>query len=153
MRHLFRHKEHLVRMAVLFMGGTLLFLILRAFMVPSDFGVYGHFRAGALGDNRGQPVQYAGQAACAQCHPDIVEARAGGRHEKVRCEACHGALAAHAEGRMEEKPTRPDTRTTCLGCHAKTVSRPPGFPQIVPPEHSPEGSCTDCHMAHTPGLS
>ena len=153
MRHLFRHKEHLVRMAVLFLGGTLLFVILRAVMVPSDFGEYGHYRAGALDDNRARPIQYAGRTVCADCHPDVVEARAGGKHELIGCEACHGALAAHAEGRTEDKPALPDPRATCLQCHQKTVSRPAGFPQIVPADHSPAGACTECHMAHSPGLS
>jgi len=127
MRHLFRHKEHLVRMAVLFLGGTLLFVILRAVMVPSGFGEYGHYRPGALDDNRSLPIQYAGRTVCADCHPDVVEARAGGKHEAIGCEACHGALAAHAEGRTEDKP--------------------------APADHSPAGACTECHMAHSPGLS
>ena len=153
MRHLFRHKEHLVRMAVLFLGGTLLFVILRAVMVPSGFGEYGHYRPGALDDNRSLPIQYAGRTVCADCHPDVVEARAGGKHEAIGCEACHGALAAHAEGRTEDKPALPDPRATCLRCHQKTVSRPAGFPQIVPADHSPAGACTECHMAHSPGLS
>jgi len=153
MRHLFRHKEHLFRMAVLFLGGTLLFIIVRAFMVPSDFGLYGHFRAGALDDNRARPVQYAGRTVCADCHADVVESRVGGKHEGVGCEACHGALAAHAEGRMEEKPTLPDPRATCLRCHEHNVTRPAWFPQIVTADHSPEGACTECHMPHNPGLS
>ena len=153
MRQLFRHKEHLFRMAVLFLGGTLLFIILRAIMVPSDFGVYGHYRAGALDDNRTVPLQYAGRAVCADCHPDVIEARAGGRHERIGCEACHGALAAHAEGRMEEKPARPDPRATCLQCHERNVARPAWLPQIVTADHSPEGACTACHVAHSPGLS
>jgi hypothetical protein len=139
MRHLFRHKEHLFRMAVLFLGGTLLFIILRAVMVPRDFGVYGHFRAGALDDNRAVPLQYAGRAACADCHPDVVEARVGGKHEGIGCEACHGALAAHAESRMEEKPTLPDTRTTCLQCHQKKRVSARRGSQIVPANLQPRG--------------
>lgn len=153
MRHLFRHKEHLLRMAMLFVGGTLLFLVIRGFMVPADFGEYGHFRPGALDDARAQRVQYAGQFVCLQCHTDVGEARQGGKHERVKCEACHGAQADHAEGRADEMPVRPDTRDTCLRCHGRMISRPEGFPQVVPAEHSPEGACTDCHVAHAPGLS
>jgi hypothetical protein len=153
MPNLFKHREHLFRMAVLFAGGTLLFVILRAVLVPSDFGVYGHFRAGALDDVKAHPIKYAGQATCVECHTDIAETRAGGKHARIGCEACHGALAIHAEGKSEEKPVRPDPRTTCLRCHTKNVAKPKGFPQIVPAEHSEDGPCTACHQPHSPGLS
>ena len=45
---LFGHKEHLLRVAGLFVAGVLAFLVLQAFLVPRGFGVYGHYRAGAL---------------------------------------------------------------------------------------------------------
>ena len=44
----FRDYEHIVRMAVVFAMGIALFLVWRAWMVPPDFGVYGHYRAGTL---------------------------------------------------------------------------------------------------------
>jgi len=70
-------------------------------MMPKDFGQYGHYRPGALADNAAMPISFAGRAACEECHADVVEGRAGHKHEHVGCEACHGALAAHAETRAE----------------------------------------------------
>ena len=153
MRHFFEHKEHLVRMAVLFVVGILAFVVLREIMVPAGFGEYGHFRAGALDDVRAHPVKYAGAATCVQCHTDIAEQRAQGKHAHVGCEACHGPLATHAEGKSDEMPTKPDPRATCLRCHTHNVTKPKTFPQIVPAEHSEEGPCTACHQAHSPSLS
>ena len=150
----FTHYTHVFRMAGLFVIGITSFFILRAVFVPNDFGVYGHYRAGALADIRARVPKYAGVAACAACHPDIVEARNGSRHERIGCEACHGASARHAAGEDNApKPVKPDTRTGCLMCHVKDASRPIWLPLIVPAEHAPEGACTACHNAHKPGLS
>jgi hypothetical protein len=56
-------KQHLVRMAGLFAIGITAFFVLRWLMVPADFGLYGHFRPGALDDARSRPLHYAGRAA------------------------------------------------------------------------------------------
>ena len=146
--------EHVVRMGGLFVIGIGAFLVLRAVFVPDDFGVYGHYRAGALDDNRKAPLAYAGRAACESCHPDIVETRKGGRHEPIGCEACHGPLAKYAA--QEEgapAPVKPKPREGCLTCHSKDGSKPAAYPQVVASEHAPEGACTDCHNPHKPGLS
>ena len=87
---------HLVRMAGLFVVGITAFVVLRWLMVPADFGELGHYRAGAVRDNMARPIKYAGQAACVECHTDVAELRAKGKHVRVACESCHGALAAHA---------------------------------------------------------
>ena len=52
---LFGHRGHLLRVAGLFAAGVLAFLVLQAFLVPKGFGVYGHYRAGALEENRVRP--------------------------------------------------------------------------------------------------
>src|SRR5512141_1752826 len=93
---LFEHKGHLVRVAGLFLAGVVVFLVMQALLVPKGFGVYGHYRAGSLEENRARPVAFAGRAACVDCHSDVADAAKGGRHEAVRCEACHGPLAGHA---------------------------------------------------------
>jgi len=144
---------HLARMAGLFAVGVLAFVIVRWVMVPADFGVYGHFRAGALKDNMTRPLVYAGQASCVECHGDVAEVRAKGRHAHVACESCHGALGAHAGNPDGVKPTRPDRRTTCIVCHTASIAKPKSFPQVVPSEHAPDGTCADCHPVHNPKLS
>ena len=84
---LFGHRGHLLRVAGLFAAGVLAFLVLQALLVPEGFGVYGHYRAAALEENRDRPVSFAGRAACVECHSDVTDAMKGGRHAAIRCEA------------------------------------------------------------------
>lgn len=149
----FQDQEHLLRVAGLFVAGLLLFLLLRALLVPKGFGVYGHFRAGALDDNRARAAAYADTATCEACHTDVAEARKGGKHAAVACEACHGPLASHADADdpAAKKPQRPG-QPLCLVCHTANVAKPRGFPQVNPKEHG-DGSCLECHTAHQPGVA
>jgi hypothetical protein len=143
--------NHVIRLASIFVAALAAFVLVRAWLVPSDFGVYGHYRAGALADNRARPIAFAGQASCAECHTDVVEQRQAGRHAQVRCEACHGPLARHASGEDESRaPARPDPRRTCLRCHVRMQGKPAAFPQIDVKEHAEAGACTECHAAHNP---
>jgi uncharacterized CHY-type Zn-finger protein len=139
-------------MAGLFVVGITAFVVLRWLMVPADFGLLGHYRAGALKDNMARPIVFAGQAACIECHTDVAEVRAKGKHAHVSCESCHGALAAHAATPNDVKPVRPDPRKTCIICHTASISKPKTFPQVVPEEHAPEGSCAECHVVHNPKI-
>jgi hypothetical protein len=151
MKVVFGHKDHLARMAVLFLAGFAAFLVLKAVFVPAGFGAYGHYRAGALDENRARPVVYAGRAACVECHSDVPDAAKGGRHEGIRCEACHGPLAAHAGDPGEHQAVRPDAKALCATCHAPNVARPARFPQVDAAEHAGDEPCTSCHAAHKPG--
>jgi hypothetical protein len=153
MSGLLKNKEHLARMAGLFVVGILAFVVLRWVMVPPSFGRYGHYRGAALGDLSSRPLHYAGQAACEDCHADVVAARKGSLHERIGCEACHGPLLAHVEAGGEKKPALPDSRVLCPTCHAASPWKPKGFPQVVVVEHSPEGPCTACHNPHAPKIS
>ena len=148
-----KDREHLVRMAVIFAGALALFLVVRAVMVPKGFGTYGHFRSGALKDNASHPIVYAGRQACGDCHDDIVAARKGSKHEQIGCEACHGALAAHAADPDKMQPVLPDARTICLVCHLANMTKPKWFPQVNPKEHGDGGPCTSCHKPHHPEIS
>jgi hypothetical protein len=147
----FADEEHLLRVVGLFLAGLLAFFLVQALLVPKGFGVYGHFRAGALDDNRAHPILHAGRATCEACHTDVADARKGGKHERIGCEACHEAQARHAEAEdpAAQKPARPDARL-CLVCHTANVAKPRGFPQIDPKEHAAPGSCLTCHKAHNP---
>ncbi|HXK11521.1 MAG TPA: cytochrome C [Vicinamibacteria bacterium] len=146
----FGHKGHLVRVAALFAASLVAFFVLRALFVPAGFGLYGHYRAGAIEENRLRPVAFAGRAACVECHSDVPDAMKGGPHERVRCEACHGPLAAHAGDPAEKKAVRPDSRVLCARCHAASVARPARFPQIDVADHAGQEACTTCHAAHNP---
>lgn len=153
MNELFKDKEHLVRMAGLFAAGFLLFMVARSVFVPKTFGDYGHFRAAALDEMREQQLRYAGRAACADCHSDIVEARKGSKHEAIGCETCHGPLAKHASDPSSQKASKPDPEKVCLTCHLANAGRPQHFPQITPKQHTDESPCTNCHLPHHPEIS
>jgi uncharacterized CHY-type Zn-finger protein len=146
-------KQHLVRMAGLFALGITTFFVLRWVMVPTGFGLYGHYRPGALDDARGRPLQYAGRAACEDCHADVVAARAGSRHARIGCEGCHGPLNAHVQEGGEKKPARPDSRVLCARCHEASPWKPKTYPQVVVAGHSPDGPCVACHKPHAPKMS
>ena len=145
------HALHLFRMAGLFVVGIAVFLIARAVFVPEGFGRLGHYRAGALDDNAARKPVFAGRAACAECHSDEPDRLKTGPHAKVGCEACHGALGAHAATETDAKPARPDAGKVCLVCHRQSVSKPAGFKQIDPKEHGDgSGACGGCHDPHSP---
>jgi uncharacterized CHY-type Zn-finger protein len=150
--HDFRDFAHLLRLAVIFALGLVAFVAARAMLVPDDFGVHGHFRAGALGDNRQRPLVHAGAEACGECHDDVVASRAGGGHESIGCEACHGPLAAHAAEPSDQAPELPDGGAICLRCHVAASAKPDGFPQVVPAEHAGDEACDTCHSPHAPRL-
>ena len=63
-RKIFQDKEHLVRMAGIFAFGIVAFLVLQMLLVPDTFGLYGHYRAAAIGDQARKPLAYAGRGAC-----------------------------------------------------------------------------------------
>lgn len=152
MAHDFKDYEHLLRLAGLFVAGIIVFVLVRAILVPDDFGVFGHYRAGALEDNMAVPVRHAGAQACLECHDDVAAERAGGGHEGVRCEACHGPLAAHAEDPTALVPEAPDAGTVCLRCHLPAMAKRARFPQVDPVEHADGEPCDTCHVAHAPKL-
>jgi hypothetical protein len=153
MSRFLHNKEHLGRMAGLFGLGIAAFFVARYLLVPEGFGVYGHYRAGALADNMAQPLHFAGATACVDCHPDVVAARKGSKHARIGCEACHGALDAHVKASTDVVPKRPNGRELCLTCHLANVARPKTFPQVQIPEHGDAGPCLACHKAHAPAIS
>lgn len=147
-----RHYDHVIRVFGLFVCGFTLFIVVRYFLVPADFGVYGFYRAGALDDARARTPLYAGSGVCGDCHPDVVKAREGARHEKVNCEACHGPLAKHATGDVTAKPSALNPRLLCLTCHTSQAGLPKGFPSVVAKDHAGDSACTDCHRPHNPKI-
>jgi len=152
MRHLLRDSGHLIRPAIVLLAGLGLFMAIRSAVVPKGFGQYGHYRAGALDMIRQRPVFYAGQQECVLCHDAEATARAAGKHARVACEACHGALAKHADDPGSLTPKLPDVANLCRRCHEKDPAKPKWFPQVVTAEHSGGMACKDCHQPHNPKL-
>jgi predicted CXXCH cytochrome family protein len=148
----FRDVEHLFRLAAIFLAFLVVFLIARAILVPADFGVYGHYRASAVDDERARLPVYAGQQTCADCHSDIVEIRAAARHAAIACESCHGPLAAHANDPDALKPKLPEMATLCVQCHAARTGKPKRYPTVDVAEHAGGESCATCHSSHNPRI-
>lgn len=149
---LFKDKEHLVRMAGIFAIGIAIFLGLQMALVPKTFGLYGHYRAGAITDEAVKPVVYAGRTACSKCHEPAVQAHAGGKHARVGCESCHGPLFKHASDPARAKAEKPDTGKLCPVCHEMNTARPEWLKQVKTAEHSSGEPCNTCHQPHAPSM-
>ena len=148
----FQHYQHVLRVAGLLVLGLVLFLIVRGALIPSDFGVYGFYRAGALNDISARPPAFAGHDSCEVCHTPVFDLRKTARHKNLNCEACHGPLAKHADNPLEVKPKALDARTLCLSCHAKLPGKPSFLPQVVGADHAGDADCTACHQPHAPKI-
>jgi Cytochrome c7 and related cytochrome c len=142
--------EHLLRVAAVFAVGAIIFILVRAVLVPKSFGEYGHYRGDAITEIAAKPVVFAGHQACEACHPDVAAMKSAGKHVSVNCEACHGALADHADDPTTVQPPKLDTAVLCVRCHEVNGARPAGFPQIVAEEHSGGLPCETCHQPHSP---
>jgi hypothetical protein len=141
--------SHLVRLAVVLLGGVFAFVALRWMAVPADFGKLGHYRPQAIDENRKQPPAHAGRQACVACHDDVAKA---GAHAQVGCESCHGPLAKHAEDPAAAAPVKPDAVRLCARCHEADAAKPHGFPQVVTREHMGGAACGGCHQPHHPKI-
>jgi hypothetical protein len=152
LRRILRDSGHLIRPAIVLLAGLGLFMVIRSAVVPKGFGQYGHYRPGALDLIRQKPISYAGQQECVLCHDAEAATRAAGKHAHVACEACHGALAKHAEDPTAAVPKLPDVANLCRRCHEKDAAKPKWLPQVVTAEHSGGMSCKDCHQPHSPHI-
>ena len=149
---MFRDSGHLIRPALVLLAGLGLFVVIRAAVIPKDFGRYGHYRPGALDTILQRPISYAGQEMCLLCHEDQGKVRAAGKHAHVACEACHGPQAQHVDDPAAHKPVLPDVANLCRRCHEKDAAKPKAFPQVVTAEHSGGMLCNTCHQPHNPHL-
>ncbi len=137
-------------LAVVFVVLVAGLVVVRQLLVPPTFGKLGHYRSAAIDSVVAQPILYAGQQACAECHDDVTDAKQDSRHSTVACEVCHGPSAAHADDPDEIQPAAPRQRGYCPLCHGYDASRPTGFPQIDPVAHNPMKACIACHDPHQP---
>jgi predicted CXXCH cytochrome family protein len=139
--------RHLVVPVVIVVFG---YLLARHFLIPSDFGLLGHFRASSIAANVEREMKYGGSASCTECHDPVVAAKKNGYHRDVACESCHGPSLAHTQDPEKVKPAVLRTRTLCLLCHEYLQTRPTGFPQVISDSHNPLKPCISCHQPHVP---
>ena len=148
----FRDVEHLLRLAAIFAFGMVTFAVVRAQLVPEDFGRLGHYRASAVDEIRARPIVHAGQKACAECHTDVVEVRLPSRHKALSCEVCHGPLAKHAAGDDTFTFAKPDAQPLCIRCHATKTGKPERYPRVDVKDHAGDEPCVSCHKPHDPRI-
>ncbi len=145
--------EHLLRIAAVFVIGTLAFLGIRAFFVPHSFGEYGHYRGDAIAEIAALPIVHAEHQTCETCHYDVLEVKAKGKHAGVACEACHGPQAKHTEDPVALAPALPNAAVLCTQCHEASAAKPKWFPQVDTKEHSGGLACNTCHSPHNPAMT
>jgi hypothetical protein len=149
----FKNAEHLIRVALVFVAGLVIFILARGLIVPKSFGQYGHYRADALKDIAGRTPLFAGREVCEACHSEVADLKKTGAHAKVGCEACHGPLGKHAEDPAANVPKLPDTKVLCVKCHEANSAKPVKFPQVISKDHAGDTACKTCHQPHKPGLN
>jgi len=148
----FKDAGHLFRFAGLFVLAFVVFLAIRGYVVPKSFGQYGHYRGAAIGEIAACQVHFAGHQTCEGCHSDVLDLKSKGKHAHVNCEACHGALARHAEDPATVTPEKLNTAVLCVRCHEASAAKPKGFPQVVAADHANGVPCETCHQPHSPAM-
>jgi hypothetical protein len=158
-----KHYSHIIRFAIILILVGICFLLVRSFLVPDSFGIYGTYKYGFhRGDSdreqAAQPAFYRGADKCVQCHADQKNNITAGGHKDVTCEACHGVWQAH-NSQTKSVVTKDISSEACLLCHEKLDARPKEFPQIeglkkhmLEQEQDFEDgmACGDCHDPHEP---
>jgi len=150
--NVFKDIEHLIRLAVVIVIAVVAFVVLRTAVIPRSFGQYGHYRGAAIAEATAHPVAFAGHDVCEACHSDVADQKKLGKHVVVACEACHGALARHADDPASVIPAKLDTTIVCARCHEANSAKPKGFRQVVAADHSGGIACDTCHQPHKPKI-
>ncbi len=152
-------KNHVLRPLWLVLIGIAALLVVRHFMVPSDFGVhgrnftYGFYRLSNVDDWKNLKVKYRGKEYCRECHEEKVEENLSSPHSIIECENCHGPAVDHPDD-PETLPIE-RSRSLCLRCHAYLPypeSNRADIPSIDSGEHNPDENCVECHNPHNPSL-
>jgi len=158
-----KHYSHIIRFAVILILVGICFLLVRSFLVPDSFGIYGTYKYGfhrgdSDSEQAARPALYRGADKCIACHADQAAKILEGGHKFVTCEACHGVWQAH-NSQTKAVVTKDISSDACLLCHKKLDARPKGFPQIeglkkhmLEQEQDFEDgmACGDCHDSHEP---
>ena len=130
---------------------VIIFLVARHFIKPKGFGEKGFYRIQALEECQEYDAKYVGNAACNDCHDDMVALKDSSVHKPLQCEVCHGPGYKHIESGEAKDITIPQGREFCGWCHSKNASRPANLiKQIDIKEHNVEYNCVECHNPHSP---
>jgi hypothetical protein len=150
--------KHIWRVFLLILLGIIVFAVGRILLVPKTFGLFGHFRASDVMEQRALEVKHQGPASCEPCHSDEHELWKMNSHKNIICEDCHAPYVTHVKN--DEKYAEMEINRSynfCLRCHQQLPARPADFPQIQVIEHLAQFQaalqdtvCFRCHSAHDP---
>ena len=153
-------KNHVFRPLFVVIAGVALLLVVRHFIVPSDFGVeeggsftFNYHRLSSNDDWKNFKVKYRGKEYCQECHEEKAEEILTSPHSVIQCENCHGPAIDHPED--PEVLSIETSRLLCRRCHAflpYPQSNRADMPAINPEEHNPSENCVECHNPHNPDL-
>ncbi len=154
-------KNHILRPLWVVLGVLVLFLLVRSFMVPDDFGVhgrnftYGFHRAGSIDEWKEFPLKYQGKESCSseECHSEQYQQNMASMHSLIECENCHGPALNHPD--EPESLVLDTSRDLCLRCHSQLLyptSQRSEIPGILPGDHNVDEACSNCHNPHNPDL-
>ena len=150
--------KHIWRIFLLVLVGIGAFLVGRILLVPKTFGMFGHYRAANVAEQRAFEVKHQGPESCEPCHADEFALWGASPHKTIICEDCHAPYVTHVKddnkiADMEKNPA-PDF---CLRCHQRLPARPADFPQVEALEHLAklkvemgDTVCIVCHNPHSP---
>lgn len=150
-------KSHVWRPFFVALGIVALVLILRIFLVPSDFGIhergymYGWYRKSNEAEWKKVTVKYKNSGPCKECHEHNYNEIKKSFHTNISCENCHGPMGNHPEDPIGLKVDR--SRELCLRCHLRLpykASDRGGLKGINPDTHNPGAECVMCHVPHNP---
>lgn len=150
-------KSHVWRPFYVALAIIALMLIMRIFLVPSDFGVhergymYGWHRKSDEAEWLKVSVKYKTAEACKECHKHNYNDIKTSLHAAISCENCHGPLFDHPKDPMGLSIDR--SRQLCLRCHLRLpykASDRGSLKGINPDTHNPGAECVMCHVPHNP---
>jgi hypothetical protein len=127
------------------------FLILRHFLIPESFGQFGFYRGASLDEISQNPLKFAGQKMCLECHQDIDDLKQQDVHSDVNCESCHGPGQKHSENGDTTLLDLSVSRESCGICHSKNAAKKKeAVFQVNLKEHNVGKKCIECHNPHRP---
>jgi hypothetical protein len=150
--------KHIWRIFILVVIGIVTVMVGRLFFVPTTFGLFGHYRAANVLEQRLFPVKHQGPESCEPCHADEFAQWKANGHKTIICEDCHAPYVTHVKN--DDKYADMEINRSldfCLRCHQRLPARPDKFPQVNALEHCGEFKlelqdtvCLKCHGPHDP---
>ena len=157
-------RNHLYRLVLLLIVAIVGFVWIKGWFVPAGWDAEKWYRTGALEELKELPIMYAGNPKCIDgCHGKTTKDHraigyklAGGVHEHLGCESCHGPLYQSGHDKLAPALVPRDSGL-CLRCHDDVAARPRmvGLFSESQMAHKAldvkrDSNCVQCHDPHSP---